>query len=179
MEKNKIALVGFITAVMLAAIIIICIIVPISNNTSKSTTTTVVPQPTTTLFTPTTWPTMYAIPFGFTRWRIIEQAYFNTSVLDGVIGQIVTTDTGTDYVWVESHGTSFSIAINLTLSSPSFAYYATSQLQYPVYIYLMPDLPHSNGQCILTIHTYPTSTQLSDSIGVPPNPMTATTFILF
>ena len=184
-EKYKIALVGFITAVMLAAIIIICIVVPLSNDTSKlpsppttlSTTPFLTSSPTTT--SPTTWPTMFAIPSGFTSWRIIGQAYFNTSALEGVIGQVVTTNTGTDYVWVESYGTSFSIAINLTLSSPSFAFYATSQLQYPVYIYLIPDLPHSNGQCILTIHTYPTFTQLSDSIGIPPNPMTATTFILF
>ena len=199
-EKYKIALVGFITAVMLAAIIIICIVVPLSNDTSKlpsppttlSTTPFLTSSPTTTTLSttpfltssptttsPTTWPTMFAIPSGFTSWRIIGQAYFNTSALDGVIGQVVTTNTGTDYVWVESYGTSFSIAINLTLSSPSFAFYATSQLQYPVYIYLIPDLPHSNGQCILTIHTYPTFTQLSDSIGIPPNPMTATTFILF
>lgn len=126
--------------------------------------------------TPTVWPTQYAIPLGFSRWRIFLETSTNTSTLNAV-GQELTTNTNGHWLWIESPDKSrqFTIALNMTMSSPHLAYYSATELPNPVFISLMPDLIHSNGQCILQVRTYPSgTTDFSNT-----NPETTLFFIMF
>lgn len=129
-------------------------------NISTTTTTTTTSTASTSSSAPTVWPDQYSIPLGFYKWRIILETSTNISTLNA-IGQELTTNANGYWLWIESLDNSrqFNIALNLTMSSPHLAYYSTTEIPNPVFISLIPDLIHSNSQCILQIRTYPSQTR--------------------
>lgn len=122
------------------------------------------------------------LPSGITNWTIIQEVYVNTPALN-TRGQLITTTTGSgtngEWLWIESKGTQFSIALNMTMVSPYFAYYSTDAVAAePLFIFLTPDLPRSNSQCVLRINTYASGTLVNEAI-IPPNPLSSVVFVLF
>ena len=182
MKKCTCALiiVGIITIVI--AIILLSVLLTRDDGLTLTTIVTTTKINTTTTFTTsintaTTWPTMNALPLGTSFWKVILEVDVNMPFLN-TTGQVVTTITdGTDWLRIYSVGPRFSIDISMILVSSSYAYYDASSINNPLYIFLTPDLIHSNAQCILRINTYVNGTTFNGPM-IPVDPISSLVLIL-